>query len=135
MEDAPTCGKGLAEHSPLPAKLGELTDAVADVLEIHTKALDVGDESSRKELEAYRALARIHRTIAADLKATAKQMAGYRDLPMGKHDEQVMMAPDAREAFERFVMREQDLLALLQRRIQPDRQMLDAMRGAGVIPA
>jgi len=37
-----TCGKGLAAHSSLPAKLGDLTDAVADVLEIHTTALDLG---------------------------------------------------------------------------------------------
>jgi hypothetical protein len=32
MASQPTCGKGLAEHSVLPAKLGEWTAAVAENL-------------------------------------------------------------------------------------------------------
>lgn len=130
MEDAPTCGTGLAEHSPLPAKLAELTAAAAEVLEIHTKALDADDEAARQELEAYRGLARTHRDIAIELDALAKRMLSYRDLPMGTHDEQVMMSAEARAAFERFVTLEQALVDLLQGRLDTDRQMLDAMRGA-----
>jgi hypothetical protein len=38
MEDQRTCGKGLAEHSALPAKLGELTAAMAENLEIHMRS-------------------------------------------------------------------------------------------------
>jgi hypothetical protein len=33
MEHQPTCGKGLAESSVLPAKLGELTASMAESLE------------------------------------------------------------------------------------------------------
>jgi len=40
MANPRTCGQGLAEHSPLPAKLGELTATVAEILERHMK----GDE-------------------------------------------------------------------------------------------
>lgn len=127
MEEEPTCGKGLAEHSALPAKLGELTAAVAGILETHMEALDLADENSRKEHEAYRELAKEHRETAAQLRATAARMAGYRDLPMGRHDMSVMTSPKPREAFERFVQHEQELLELLQRRLEPDRQMLGEM--------
>lgn len=131
MEDQPTCGKGLAEHSVLPAKLGELTAAVAEILEIHRKALDLSDENSKKEDEAYQELAQQHRQIAAQLQATARQMAGYRDLPMGRHDPKAMAAPEAREAFETFVRLEQELLALLQKRVAQDGKMLIEMERVG----
>jgi hypothetical protein len=58
-------------------------------------------------------------------------MAGYRDLPMGRHEEKAMSSPRFREAFEKFVTREQELQALLQKRIEGDRQMLIEMAGAG----
>jgi hypothetical protein len=131
METPPTCGKGLAAHAALPAKLGELSASLARNLEIHMKALDLEDENSRREHEAYRELAKEHREIATQLQATAKQMAGYRNLPMGRHDQQAMSASEVLEAFETFVQLEQDLLTLLQNRVEQDRQMLIEMRGAG----
>ena len=36
--DQPTCGKGLAENSILPAKLSELIAAMVENLEAHMKA-------------------------------------------------------------------------------------------------
>lgn len=83
MADDQTCGKGLAEHSELPAKLGTLTVAVADILEAHMPALDLTDERSRREYDAYRGLAEDHRQTGIRLEAIARQMAGYLDLPMG----------------------------------------------------
>jgi hypothetical protein len=50
MEEEPTCGKGLAEQSVLPAKLGQLMASLADNLEVHLKALDLTDENARQEL-------------------------------------------------------------------------------------
>jgi hypothetical protein len=44
MEEEPTCGKGLAEQSVLPAKLGQLMASLADNLEVHLKALDLPDD-------------------------------------------------------------------------------------------
>jgi hypothetical protein len=130
MEEQPTCGKGLAENSVLPAKLGELTAALAEVLQVHTKALDVSDENSHKELDAYLDLAKQSRETAARLHATARQMAGYRDLPMGRHDFELMASPEPLAAFEKFVRIEEELLAMLEGRLEKDRQMLSQMGAA-----
>jgi hypothetical protein len=129
VDDEPTCGKGLAEHSALPARMGELADALAAVLERHQAALDLNDERAREELRAYVNLAVRFRAIAADLRTTAERMAGYRDLPMGRHDEQAMAAPEALDVFVAFVDREQALLALLETSVERDQGMPVAMRG------
>jgi hypothetical protein len=134
MEDEPTCGKGLAANSGLPAKLGELTAAVANVLEVHLKALDLRDSNARTEHEAYVKLAREHQNVATQLQALSTEMAGYQDLPMGRHDLQAMSAPEPMEALDRFVRVEEELLDLLQNRLEQDREMLlemgRAQRGA-----
>jgi hypothetical protein len=127
----PTCGDGLAEHSVLPGKMGELVAAMAENLELHMKALDVTDENSKKEYDAYLQLAGEHRKIATQLQAIAKQMSAYRDLPMGRHDYKTMSAPEVRESFKKFVKLEQALLALLQSRVEQDQRMLTEMGGAG----
>jgi hypothetical protein len=129
MDDQPTCGQGLAEHSALPAKVAELEDALAENLETHQKTLDLSDGNSRKELDAYVRLAREHRGIAAQLRETARHMAGYRDLPMARHDERAFADPTLLEAFEKFVKVEEELLALLQAAVERDRQMLAAFGG------
>jgi hypothetical protein len=131
VKDQPTCGKGLAEHSALPAKMGELSASVAENLELHMKALDLTDESAKKEHEAYLELAMDHRRIASQLQATARRMSGYRDLPMGRHDQKAMAGPEFLEAFERFVTLEQELMTLLQARVERDQRMLSQMRVAG----
>jgi hypothetical protein len=129
IDEQPTCGKGLAEHSALPAKLGELTDAMAGILEHHQTALDVTDENARKEHRAYVKLEMEFRSIASQLEATAEHMAGYRDLPMGRHDERAMASPKALDAFATFVRVEQELLALLQKAVERDQKMLAEMQG------
>jgi hypothetical protein len=131
VKDKQTCGKGLAENSTLPAKLAELTGATAGILETHREALALRDASSRREDEAYRELAEAHRKIAGELRETAKRMAGYRDLPLGRHDPGVIAGPKAVEAFGRFVRLEGDLLSMLQKRLESDRAMLDGMRRPG----
>ncbi|HEX5759532.1 MAG TPA: hypothetical protein VF121_10085 [Thermoanaerobaculia bacterium] len=108
MAEHPTCGEGLAEHSALPAKLGELIAAMAENLEVHMQALDSKDPDARRE----------HR------------MAGYRDLPMGRHDEKAMAGPEVLAAFETFVRAKQELLELLRKSAEQDQRMLAAMRGA-----
>jgi hypothetical protein len=129
MDDQPTCGKGLAEHSALPAALGALIGALAENLELHQATLDLSDPSSRKELDAYVALAKEHREIAARLEAVASRMASYRDLPMGRHDEHALADPRLLEAFERFVKRQEELLSLLLSAHERDEQMLREGRG------
>jgi hypothetical protein len=123
--DRPTCGKGLAANAALPDKLAELTDAMAEVLERHTKALDLTDPAAREEFDAYAALVRAHRTIAGELASLAQQMVGYGDLPMGRHDEAVMADPEGQaEAFQRCVAIERELLALLSAKVAEEEQLL-----------
>jgi hypothetical protein len=130
MEEQQTCGKGLAGNSVLPARLGELIACLAQNLEVHMKALDLRDPNAEKEHDAYSGLAGEHREIAARLHAVADQMAGYRDLPMGSHDEKAMSDRAVLEAFEKFVESKQQLLALLQATAQQDQTMLAVMRGS-----
>ncbi len=127
MDEQQTCGKGLAENSVLPAKLGELISAMAENLEAHRKALDLTDQNSRAEYEAYEKLLKELRQIAAQLSVTASEMAGYHDLPMGRHDEQAMTYPRVREAFENFVRHKQELLELLEQTEERDHKLLRAM--------
>ena len=54
-------------------------------------------------------------------------MSGYRDLPMGRHDERVMAGRDAVEAFTRFVQSERTLLALMTARVDEHEGMLEQM--------
>jgi hypothetical protein len=128
MTDGPTCGQGLAEHSALPLKLGELVRALATNLEEHLPALDGSDEDSRTEQRAYESLIGKFRAIARDLDAAAAEMAGYRDLPMGRHDMHTMSRPEVGEAFAGFVRAEEELAALLADGLERDRAMLAQMR-------
>ena len=127
MADEMTCGKGLAENSVLPASLGEVVAATARVLEVHMKALDLTDPNAKVELEAYRELASTHRKIAAELSSLAERMAGYKNLPAARHDMAAMMSPAPRHAFSGLVQREEQLVALLERRIAEGRAMLAEM--------
>ena len=122
--NVPTCGKGLAEHSALPLRLAELIDALAENLELHMTTLELDDENARKERDAYARLAGQHRAIAAQLRATGGEMAGYRDLPMGRHDEAAMASPDILAAFEKFVRLEEEVARLLASWVTRDRAML-----------
>jgi hypothetical protein len=131
MKAQPTCGKGLAANSGLSAKLGDLTAAMAQILEVHMKALDLSDSNARAEHQAYQKLGQAHRAAAAQLRSLAAEMVGYRDLPMGKHDPRAMSGPEPALAFERFIQVEEELLDLLQNRLAQDRGLLLQMGRAG----
>jgi hypothetical protein len=124
-----TCGQGLAEHSVIPRMLGELTDALAENLEVHLRALDLTDDAARAEHDAYVSLAAQHRQIAAQLQEVGEEMAGYRELPMGRHDERAMASPDVIETFTRFVAAERQLHGALEQGLERDEAMLRQARG------
>jgi hypothetical protein len=130
VADQPTCGQGLAHNSTVPATLAELTAALAANLEEHVPALDLEDPAARAEHEVYERVARRLRAGAEELGAAAREMAGARDLPMGRHDMRAMTGPENLQAFERYVGVEEELLALLDARREQDRGMLAAMREA-----
>jgi hypothetical protein len=130
MDEPSTCGQGLSSRSTLPAKLGELLAALAQVLEAHMRALEPADAHARQELDAYANLVTAHRDVADRLSGIAVQMADYRNLPVAPHDVEAMSDTVAHKAFERFVGREQELATLLRDQLHQDQQMLGAMSGA-----
>ena len=124
MDELPTCGKGLAERSALPARLSALTATMADVLEKHQQTLDLTDDNARAEHTAYQLLANDYRTLTSQLQTTADRMVGYRDLPMARHHAHAMIAPEIRGAVATLVERERDVAATLETWIEEDQAML-----------
>lgn len=127
MSDQQTCGRGLAANAVLPAKMAELAGAIAAVLEHHMTALDLADAASRTEYGAYRNLSGRYRRLDSDLSAVADEMAGYSDLPMGRHDMEIMSSPPARQVLRELVMRERELAALLEQRVSQYQDILRQM--------
>lgn len=123
-----TCGQGLAENSVLPAKVGHLLSAMAENLAVHKKALDLTDPNSHAEYDAYEGLVRELQQIASHLDQVADHMAGYRDLPMGVHDEQAMAHPIVHATFKTFVNYKRELLRLLERTREQDDKLLEIMQ-------
>ena len=119
-----TCGQGLAASASLPGTLGQLMSAMAEVLASHQQALDLTDDDSRREHQAYQQLCTELTAAASQLAAVGQQMLAHRSLPMGRHDEQAMATPAARAVFQNFVQRESALLQLLQKRLAEDEEML-----------
>lgn len=126
MDEQPTCGNGIAANAVLPRAMGRVAFALSGVLECHTKALDVKDPAGRMEYDAYRRLVDAFRALAPQLRTLGEQMAGYRDLPMARHDPSAMASPEAVAALKEFVSVEQQLLDVLQEQVQEYRQILDS---------
>jgi hypothetical protein len=122
MEEQQTCGRGLAEHSALPAQLAEVTEAMADILRVHMQALELDDEPAREEHAVYLRLAEEQRQAAGRLHAIAAEMAAARDLPMGRHDQQAMRSPEVGDALARFVKARDELGDLLGQMAEQDRR-------------
>lgn len=121
---ARSCGSGLAQHAALPAKLGQWSAALADVLEEHTTAIDLDDPLARDEVQAYVSLVNRFRALAAQLRETANEMFGDRRLAMPRHDQQALTSDRARDAFRGYVERERELHALLRAELARDERHL-----------
>jgi hypothetical protein len=123
-----TCGQGLAAHAPLHGRLAEFMDSMASNLEVHMTALDLRDASSRREHEAYASLLSQHRDIADRLARLSREMADYRDLPMGRHNDEAMFPERVAADFQRLVERESGVLETLRSQLDIHRMMLSKMR-------
>jgi hypothetical protein len=135
MDEQQTCGQGLAEHAPLPARLAEVADAMAGNLVVHMQALELDDEAARQEHAVYLRLAEEYRQAAGRLHGIAAEMAAARDLPMGRHDAETMTSPEVGHAFRRYVEAKQELAALLERMDEQDRRLLAHLDGEAGPPA
>lgn len=122
-----TCGQGLAASAQLPARLAELVDALAGVLDSHTAALDPADPAAAAELAAYTGLVEAQRRIAGELAALGQRMAACHDLPVAAHDLAVLADPAGQAAaFARFLAAERELLALLHASLEQDAALHEA---------
>ena len=129
VDEAPTCGIGVAQHAAIPAKIAVLFEGLAETLELHRKMLMLEDENAREENCVYRDLAANWEQIATLVANAASQMAAQRDLPMGAHDETAWRDEHV-NAFETFVKAEARLLALLRVSVERDEAMLASIKGS-----
>lgn len=128
MDEHPTCGRGLAEHSAVPARLGLLIECLGDNLELHLPTIDTRTEAGMAEHGAYATLVEECREIGRELTSMSERMAAYRDLPMAPHHRDALADPTILHAFERYVAVQDQLVELLLGARERDRQMLRAMR-------
>jgi uncharacterized protein YndB with AHSA1/START domain len=126
VDEAPTCGIGLAQHATIPAKIGVMFEGLAETLELHRRMLVLDDPNSRKEDEVYRELAARWQDITQLVEKAAAQMAAQRELPMGAHDPAAWGNAHLK-AFEKFVKAQTQVLALLRVTAERDEEMLASM--------
>jgi hypothetical protein len=126
LDETPTCGIGLAEHATIPARIAVLFEGLADTLELHRRMLVPDDANARKEDEVYRDVAARWKEIADLVAQAAAQMAAQRELPMGAHDQTAWGDAHLR-AFEKFVMGQMQVLALLRVAPERDQKILTSM--------
>jgi hypothetical protein len=127
VDEAPTCGIGVAQHAAIPAQIGVMFEHLATTLDVHRRMLVLDDANARKEDEVYRALAASWKEIASLVQKATAEMAAQRDLPMGAHDE-TAWGDDHLSAFEKFVNAQTQVLALLRVAAERDQEMLAAMK-------
>lgn len=123
-EEQWTCGKGLAEHAAIPAKMADFLESLAENLQAHIPAIDTSDRNGSKERDAYVHLHSEYTAIATHLAATAERMRGCRDLPAAGHHEAVLSGPIIREIFAKFVSIESELADLLRTSADRDQNLL-----------
>jgi hypothetical protein len=128
MDEAQTCGKGLAERSILPASFATFVGALAALLTQHEKSIAGDDPNSARERDAYRSLAERYRNVSRELGSVAKEMAGYRSLPMAPHNVSVLISAENAGAFEHVVAAERDIARLLSAMLPRDEEMLRSMK-------
>ena len=97
---------------------------MAELLQNHTRSLDLADASAVSERDAYDLLVKAQREIASKLEALAATMRSYRDLPLGKHDEGILIDRRSVDVFASFIRAEETVLSLLQGSAAEHRAML-----------
>ena len=127
VDEAPTCGIGVAQHGAIPAKIAVMFEGLAETLELHRRLLVLDDPNAQKEDEVYRELAASWREIAQLTERAAARMTAQRELPMGTHDESAWGDEHVR-AFETFVKGQSQALSLLKVAAERDESMLASIR-------
>ena len=103
---------------------------MAEMLSFHRTSLDISEPNGRAEDVAYARVMSDLRSISESLRETAGRMEGYRDLPMGTHDEVLLNSVVSVETFARFLHAERELMEQLQKSLEHDEPMLEEWRNA-----
>jgi hypothetical protein len=97
------------------------------MLEHHVTALDLDDQQTAPERNAYFDLTHRSRAIADQLFAVGQAMRSYRMIPECRHKPEVMTSQTSLERFRAFVDVERKLTDALLTRLQEDEAMLGEM--------
>jgi hypothetical protein len=127
-DEQSTCGRGLAEHATIAAKMAEFLKSLAANLHAHVPTIDTSDPNGQAEREAYVHLSTAYEAVADQLARTAKRMRAYRDLPAAPHHEEALADARLMEAFRRFVALETELADLLAASAEQGAQLLRQSR-------
>lgn len=124
-------GKVPADHSVLPARLGALMASVAEIIELHMKALDLKNKKARKEYKSYARLAKEHRDISLSLQGIAGELERFRKMAQGKANADALSDANILAAFEKFMKAEKKLIGLLQKRMHRNLKTLSPRKPKG----
>lgn len=127
-EDEPTCGRGLAQASAVPAGLASVAAGLAENLEVHLRALDLSDTAAVQEQETYESIARSLHSAAVSLRTAAVEMHSAESLPVAAHDMAAMTTPEIVDAFGGYVTAADNLRQLLEAERSDNELMLAAIR-------
>jgi uncharacterized protein YndB with AHSA1/START domain len=127
VDEAPTCGVGVAQHAAIVAAAGAMFEGLADTLALHRQMLRGDEPATRQEDGVYADLAERWSRIRTQVQEAAAFMEAQRDLPMAEHDESAWGDAHLR-AFDKFVTAQSHLFALLRVAVPRDEKMLASMR-------
>ena len=115
----PTCGQALSQMSAAPAKVAEITAAVAEMFSAHAALMDQAkDEASLAEAKGLRAIAALHRQMSNLASKTAAAMKAAESWPAAPHDMAKFSAdPKLTAASKKALAAQKDLIVLLQKMV------------------
>ena len=113
----PTCGQMISGMAPIPAKLSEGANSVAEMLDAHA-ALMGKDKDSVAEARGMRAVAKTHRHIAAALADASEEMKKAVTWPAAPHDAAMMGAdPKLAAATQKVIEVHKAIIAMFQKMV------------------
>ncbi len=92
--------------------------SVAEIIELHMKALDLQNKKARKEYRSYAQLAKEHRDISRSLQGIADELERFRKTARGKPNADALSDANILAAFEKFMKAEKKVIGLLQKRMR-----------------
>jgi hypothetical protein len=113
----PTCGQHIAGMAPIPAKLSEGAESVAEMLDAHAALLGK-DKDGAQEAKGLRAIAKTHRQIAAAMRNASEEMKKAAGWPAAPHEMAKMAAdPKLAAANKKVIEVHKEIIAMFQKMV------------------